>query len=269
MKEPDRLDTLLRGWADRHRPDPSRLAALSERVAIQARRHAETGRVVPDAVVPGSAAVWPRMAWAGVLASVAVLACLIWWRSGPGGSPRTAAGPSLSSAIVSDQELRVGRQVFDEMERLFYPRLKRVSESNGEIGIGVGSETDRPAGTGSPVLVRLALMSRAAGGSAWQRAWTMQVVLRSEEVAQAIAVPGLGQGVTLWAYPLGDGEVAVDASVSAWPRGGVLAANALVRDGIPAEVLRVKSDGTEYRLVETVRVIPAPLAGGARADQRG
>ena len=266
MNPPDRLDELLRRWAAGAEADRDRLDALRGRILARVTSQQETGRAEPGATVLVPA--YRRYAYAAALAA-ALLACVLWWRSGQGWSPRTAVGPSLSSAIVSDQELRVGRQVFDEMERLFYPRLKWVSESNGEIGIGVGSETDRPAGTGSPVLVRLALMSRAAGGSAWQRAWTMQVVLRSEEVAQAIAVPGLGQGVTLWAYPLGDGEVAVDASVSAWPRGGVLAANALVRDGIPAEVLRVRSDGTEYRLVETVRVIPAPLAGGAHADQRG
>ena len=267
MNQPDPLDELLRRWADGVEADPNRLETLRGRIVARAKAPPAIEHEAGD----GGVFVLSRRGWLYAAACAAtLLAAAVWWQCGSARQPASGDQNVLAGATITEEDVRVGRQVFAEMERLFAPGLAWVADSGGEMGVGVEPDARRPAAAGPPVMVRLALMSRSARSAGWECRWTMQVLLRSEETAQVAPAPGSARPVTLWAFPVEGGKVALDArvSIAAGTRG--LAGEALVSDGRPAEVLAVNSDGTEYRLVGTVRVLRPPAGTGrVNVEQQG
>jgi hypothetical protein len=142
------------------------------------------------------------------------------------------------------------------MERLFAQDFRWVAESNGDVDLGVGV---LPGGAGrqnAPTLVRLTVVARAEGQKAWRPIWNADVIVRGEDRVEISPNRKADNRLALWVCPLDDGKVAVDSVISLDAPvkvGGRL--GTVVAQGVPTEVMAVRSGGTEYRVFQTTTVL--------------
>ena len=229
---------------------------------LQRRIVAETGRS-PCADVGDTCEtdilLWGKLGYAALGAAVTLVAGAVWLRLLP-----VRAGPSVAAkgevggaALVLSEGQVLGRKaLFAEMERLFSDQLRWVSLSDGEMGVGVEAIAGGVREGAAPMLVRLAVVSRKAGEKEWKTAWNADVILREEERVEVAAGRKADNRVALWVYPLAEGRVAVDTSLSlVAPVEVASSVSAVVKRGQPAEVLSLTTGETEYRVVQTVQTL--------------
>ena len=175
-------------------------------------------------------------------------------------------------AQLSDDQLRNRRVLLSEMKSLFGDRLTWLAETDARIEVGLSDRQDVNAGSTSAaaeqLAVRVVVEKRASADSDWQLAWSVDVMSRSEEFVELAPATGDGTSMTLWAYTLPDGMVAVDSELSfsdetgskattSSSKGGAFHAafSHVQQDRLPSEELLIGSDGVEYRVFQTVAVL--------------
>jgi hypothetical protein len=249
------IDSKLRGWAARNEPPAEHLTALAARIAADGRRALLAGTDRSPQFVPVS--VWGRLAYAGLGAALATAVLLLSLRGRPVPRSGHAAGADASAlATISARQAETGRKLFDEMERLFSSDLRWVVQSDGDVGIGVESLPGGPLRDAPPLLARLVVVSRRAGETAWTTIWKTDVLLRGEEVVEVVPNHAVDNRLVLWVYPLADGKLAVDTTLSLRePLQVSSRLNTVLPQGQPAEVFSFRSGDMEYRLFQTVEAL--------------
>lgn len=243
------LDRMLKDWAEARAPACDRMDRLYCRIrhGIIARRYEQELEKAPARI-----GLLPRLAYVALGSAVTlVLAALWFFHVHPANN-----GDATRFAAISAQRAAAGEKLFAEMERLFAQDLRWVTESNGDMEVGVGA---LPGGAGRqnvPALVRLTVVARAEGQKTWRPIWNTDVIVRGEDRVEISPNRKADNRLALWVCPLDDGKVAVESVISLnapVKAGGRL--GTVVAQGVPTEVMAVRSGGTEYRVFQTTTML--------------
>ncbi len=249
----DTLDNTLKTWADGHGATEEHLTSLTTRITTEATRAqyqaAET-----------STPILHRFGYAALGMAATLLIGILCLHSGILGYSRDDTGQCL--ARISSDDANAIRSLYAETDHMFAEKLRWIAESNGNMGIGVESVLGGQANDSVPLLVRLTVVSRAAGESEWKREWNADVLLRGQEVAEIAPNPNTPNKLTLWAYPLEDGRVAIDTGFSlVAPVELASHSSAVASEGAPLELLSMKTGDVEYRVFQTVQSLKQKTTG--------
>jgi hypothetical protein len=247
----DPTSTRLRQWADRKKAGTEHLASLQRRIATDAARcHAAANEDEP-VVVP----FWSKLAYAGLGAAVTAVVFLAGLQH-LAKQPATLADDTIHLGSITPRQLENSRKFFTEMERLFPLELRWVAQSDGQVALGVESVPDTPVSDSKPVAVRVLVLSRKAGDTAWRQAWNADLIVRGQDRVEVVPDRLADNKLTLWIYPLEDGKLAVDTQVDLHlPVTLATRLDTVVIPGQPWEVASMTIDGTEYRVLQTVENI--------------
>lgn len=249
-------DAILARWAAARSATPEHLDTLTRRITNEARRRRLESVVGAYERQPVS--LWGKLAYSGLGAAVtaAVFLLVLGW---PNLSPKAVRDPDhgVDLAGISIMQLAANRQLFGEMQRLFSDGLRWVAQSDGDVGIGV---EDAPRQNSSakavPMLVKVTVLSRKSGEQGWHQAWSADMLVHGQDLVEVVLDRRSDNKLTLWVYPLDDGKLAVDTSVSLQlPVPLVSRINAVVARGQPAEIATLHSGDTEYRVFQTVEFV--------------
>lgn len=247
MKQ-DSLQHRLRGWASRQGPASDRLEALTGRISRQARQltvyQADPPRTEPAFLVKA------KYALAGALAAAAIL--VVCMRNHP---VENGAVPNGSGANAGDSASGM-QALYQEATRLFPKQLRWISQSNGEVGLGVESDSTVSFPDTAPVLIRLVVLSRKIPEQQWQQAWTANVIARSEDRVEIVPSRHSSNKMTVWVYALQNGKLAVDTDLQL-DEPLILASrlNAVVGYREQAEVAAVRMGEMEYKVIQIVEPV--------------
>jgi hypothetical protein len=257
-----KIDNLIKEWARQAEPTDEHLKALTQRVSGKLRY------VQPEAEgnkqrAPSAFRILAPLGYTAIGALAAVVMFLYL----PIGVQEVNSGSALkvaaAAAGLSQSRIATGIKLFDEMDRLFNGNLRWVSESNGDMGMGV--ETTPGPCDAVPALVRITVLARRGDSADWSTAWQSDVVLRGQDLVEVAPNAESANKLALWVFPLEDGKIAVDTSVSLALSGHLATQiSAVIAPGETTELAVVHEDGTEYRVFQTV-----VLLGEHSCDPRG
>jgi len=265
----DTLNNLLQGWASQAEAPEARVSQIRDRIAREVRDNPSVSPTEASAFCRSSR-FWDRLLFIGLGAAAACLALLLLpsvtspERPAVAQPSRPMPSPAVSSylAQISESELKANTVLFQEVNELFADELRWIfSSTDTRLGIRrpvAGVTDDR-----SPIFLRIAFLCRRSGDHPWEKSWVADVLVRNEEMVDV----GLGRGdaerLSLWVYRTDDGMIIVDSSLTmTQPLKLSTHSVDLLRPGVPAEVLALKTEGLDYRVVEVARVLKAP-GGGA------
>lgn len=246
------LDARLREWAAAQAPDRRGQEALAGRICAEARRRGLDRYAEP---APPAVPVLARLRYAGLgaLAAAAAILLVLRW---PSVAPDAADPAALAG--ISEAQLRAGGRLFEEVGRLFPDNLRWIAQAGSDVGIGTETRAAVPA-TGEPLLVRVTILSRAAGEDRWTQSWASELILRGQDWVEVVPDRRADNALALWVYPLEDGKLALDTTVRVnLPVRLSARLSAVAEPGRPLEIAALREDGTEYRVFQVV----SPLRKG-------
>jgi len=271
MNEHDekKIDRLLCDWSAGERADLQHLHRLAERI-----KSAIDAQVAPDsqygplvAPTPTVNAGWrtPLVCFSlGVAATVLVTGLGIAWfvaREKPIALPEPAE--TTTFAQIDTGQIHNRATLFRELNEFYAGNLAWMAEVDGRVVLRVDS-----AKIGSPsspiqtndarersVTVRVVVIARAAGDQRWQTLWKADVISENDQFVQIGPSDGAKRDLSLWAHLLPDGSVAVDTSISL-EAGNQESYSGVQRPSVPERILTRKSGNIEYRVFQTVAVLP-------------
>jgi hypothetical protein len=242
------VDDLIREWAKQSEPTDEHIETLKRRVA------GKLSYVQPASAEVRSMStamhVFSRLAYTA-LGAVAVAILFALPRLSDRNGDRSAANAAASMANISESRVEMGELLFKEMDRLFNGNLRWVAESNGDIGMGV--ETLPGQHDAVPALVRVTVLSRQKDTTTWSTAWQSDVVLRGQDLVEVAPNAKTANKLSLWVFPLEDGKIAVDTSLSLELSGRLAAqVSSVIAPGETTQLAAVYENDTEYRVFQTV-----------------
>lgn len=243
------LDRMLKDWAEARAPAGDRMDRLYCRIrhGIIARRYEQELEKAPARI-----GLLPRLAYVALGSAVTLVLAALWvFHAHPANN-----GEASRLAAISAQRAAVGGKLFAEMERLFSQDFRWVAESNGDVDVGVGVLVGGAGRQNVPALVRVTIVERDEGQKTWRQIWNMDVIVRGEDRVEISPNRKADNRLALWVCPLDDGKVAVESVISLnapVKAGGRL--GTVVSQGVPAEIMTVRSGGTEYRVFQTTTVL--------------
>jgi hypothetical protein len=246
----NQLDTMLKNWAAGKTKSDAELQSLARRIITEAAgvKHAECQTAISSAPFLG------KFGYAGLGAVAGFLLCFFCLHAQPAstcGTERLVARSGLS-----DREIAKRTHLFGEVQRLFPDNLRWIAESGGEVGVGVESEKEIGDTKTTPVLVKLTAVSRVIGEKTWRPIWDASVVVRGQELVEIQPNKAGNNKLTLWVYPLADGKVAVDSNLALnTPASLNSSSTTVVGQNAPSEILYERKGDTEYKVLETVKVL--------------
>ena len=172
-------------------------------------------------------------------------------------APKDAPPTPFATARFQQGQLAGKATLLAEAQRLFGSQLAWLAETDSQVQMGLTE--DGPA-SGPAVAVRLVLLRRGHPAQPWTCAWSADVIARAQEVVQWANPPGGPSRLSLWAYVLPDGLIAIDTAfelpgqAAAWS-----AASGLQAEGVPTLVHAVHDQGIEYQMLQTVAVVNESL----------
>lgn len=249
------IDRQLRDWAQRHLASPAHLEGLARKATVKAAHQRSLGVPIAE---PALMLFWGKLGYALSGAIVAMVVLMLCVQHGGSRARETTALSVAQLAKPTPAQMTVSRRLFAETTRLFPKQLRWMAQSNGDMGLGVENEGAGSVADTPPMLVRMVVVSRTAGESAWRPVWTTDVILRGEELVEISPNRNSSNKLTMWVYPLQNGKVAVDSAVDLdKPLKLSSRLNSVVTEGVPAEVATVRMGDTEYRLFQTVETLCA------------
>ncbi len=231
MKDPhhDPLDDLLRRWVARHAPSKAVDECLRHRIG-QAIGN-DTFLDLPPAAPPR------RRAWGWAvgfaLGAAVTVAVLVTLRAREGQHPQetiadrpTSGAPANNTAtsklsgsdvpksvFLGQSELAEKGKLLAGMQELFAGRLAWVGEAGREVQVGLLPDAVSGARGSAPLAVRVVVLARTSGDSAWEPIWQADVIAQDEEVVDLAAENARDGSLQLWMHALPDGAIAVDANL--------------------------------------------------------
>jgi hypothetical protein len=256
-KQRDELTELLRAWADAQSPTAEEKQRLHARVTA-ALSGASSLAGVPPELPPHRSAAWGRVVWFA-LGAAAVLAAVLIWPRGEGGRsalpPAAVADDPQAFAMLPAADLAQKAALLAEVQRLFADHLAWIAENGREVRIGTAAD-DEKAAPGASVVVRVVVVARKRGTDAWTPVWKTDAVIRGEQVVELAPTNDRDGRLQLWAYPLADGTIAVDADLRF---AGALPVqfdySGLQKAGVPSHAFSAKGPDAEYRVYQTVALL--------------
>ncbi|MHC4180821.1 MAG: hypothetical protein ACYSWU_25255 [Planctomycetota bacterium] len=265
----ENLDRLLRDWAAGAQPDEAHLEALRERISQAADQLEGAGAEVISVPKAAPTATWPRrLAWftLGAAAAAAILAAVVVLsRLGPRQGTDTS-GEELAEvppeARLDRRELVAQATLLAAMKEVFADRLTWLAETDGRVVLGIESEARASPDGSQPITVRLVVMSRRPGETTWRHRWNVDCIAQDEQLVELAPQGGPQTRVALWAHLLPDGMIAVDTNLDLGardegrdPQRSTLDTQ-LFEPQVPQRILDLRADDVEYRVFQTVAVLP-------------
>lgn len=244
----DKLDDLLKQWANAGSAGAEHLHNLSRRISTEA-SHRRQPAVLVAQPAPG------RLLYLGLGAAAALL--IVFGSRLVSNRHATEVGNGGESlATISAGEMQGIRKLYGETERMFADQLRYISQSNGDIGMGVETIPGGAVEDARPVLARIVVVSRGPGESQWKRVWSSDVLLRGEELVEVEPNPGTDNRVALWVHTVSKGQVAVDTRLLLKiPVVVSSSASVIQSQGESESIAAFLRDGTEYRVYQAVRAL--------------
>jgi hypothetical protein len=242
------VDNLIREWAKQSEPTDEHIETLKRRVAGKL-SYVQPASAEVRSMTPGMH-VFSRLAYTALgAAAVAILFAFPRWSDKNG--DLSAANAAATMASISESRIEMGERLFKEMDRLFNGNLRWVAESNGDIGMGV--ETLPGQHDAVPALVRVTVLARQKDTTTWSTAWQSDVVLRGEDLVEVAPNAKTANKLSLWVFPLADGKIAVDTSLSLELSGRLATqVSSVIAPGETTQLAAVYKNDTEYRVFQTV-----------------
>lgn len=254
----DKLDTLLRSFAERQQADEQSLDRTRRQILAAASEYA--GDSAP--LRTSSPTRWWRSR--AIWFTVGVAATLLVAFAGSvflvdDGDPIVAepdpdtVDPHAMAGISADQLARQS-QLFEELDRLFGRQLNWFAESNGAIEVGVEPEPSAVSDADDSKLlsIRVTIVRRRRGQSNWDSVWSANLVSRSQRVVQ-FKPEADAPNLVVWAYVLPDGEIACDTELSTNHDGGLHTSTLELQSaGDVAEMASSEVGDVEYRVFQSV-----------------
>ena len=253
MNMNDKINSTLRAWSKEKQASPEHLDSLAKQIRTEAARSSQAGFAGEGEV--SRAGFWYKLSYAGLGAAAAlitVFSCFLYTGSDAPSSSSTGL------ASISAQQLLESGRLFTEMGAVFGDGLRWVAESDGEVGVGVDQLIGGSSANGKTMLVRLVVLSKHDGDADWHPAWNADVLLRGEDIAEVVPNKNVDNKLALWVYPLSDGRIAIDTDLALdIPVRLSSRRSMVVKQGEVRELISIKENGTQYRLIQTVSVLGA------------
>jgi hypothetical protein len=292
----DSLDNMLYHWADERAAGSSHIDNLQDRISLAIKEgnarpgkpeQGESPKEVPEVRMsrPGQEPtvmlrpVWPlRAKLVNRLVEVTLLAAVafVWTTHFLDGGRRQLELVAVEHveipeyAHLTDDVIRDRAIVLSEMKDVFGDQLNWLAETESrfEVGLSDGRLSNGSSHSRSDALeiaVRVVVEERSSPDNAWQRTWAADVISKNEEVVEFAAKNDDRTTMTMWAYVLPDGMVAIDSELDfsggsqATPAADAAQFRAVFsnvqKDRQPSEELLTGANGVEYRVFQTVAVL--------------
>ena len=257
----DPLSDLLRQWAERHTPAEADVERLRHRVA-QAVRSDALLDLPPPQVSPPRRRAWSSALWFALGAAAAVVFMVV-LQTGDGEHLQEAlrgsfADDASASVGFAQPELAEKARLLVGMQDLFAGRLAWIGEAGREVQLGMLPDAASVAHSSAPLVVRVVVLARKSGVSAWKPIWRADVIAQDEEVVDLAAESVRDGTLRLWMHSLPDGAIAVDANLAL---NGVLGVRSSFRGiqqtGVPQRVFCSQTEDAEYQVYQTVALLKA------------
>ena len=258
----EELDRALKEWAVANKPASENTDDLIRRITLEARRVTYENRFSDAWSEPVT--IWRKLSYASLGAVFAILVCAVFLRMPLGPSTQTAGKETSPAGMagISAEQLQSNSKLFSEMKRMFPDGLRWIAQSDGEVGLGIEeTRQDNTAAKSSPMMVKVTVLSRKTGETVWHQAWNADLILHGQDMVEIVPDRKLADNkLSLWVYPLDDGKLAVDSSISLrLPVTIASRLNAVVTPGEPTEMASLLLDGVEYRIFQTVEIIKGKI----------
>ncbi len=292
----DSLDQLLHQWADERAAASSEIDTLQNRIslairdddsqqskpvpAVSSQQTSEVTLPLPDQLATFTPRpVWPlrarlvnRLVGATLIATVAFVGSTHFLDV----SRRRLEVPEVNQSTIpeyvqlTDDQISDRKIVLAEMKNLFGDQLNWLAETDSDFEVGLGedpmtSETPLPMDEAMEIAVRVVVEERTSSEGAWQRTWAVDVISHHEEVVELAAKNDDRTTMTMWAFVLPDGMVAIESelelsesnlsttSTDASPFRATF--SNVQKDRQPSEASLIGANGVEYRVFQTVAVL--------------
>ena len=213
----------------------------------------------PPAGPPGRRR-WNWALWFALGAAAAVM-LMVAWRTGDGQHSRAAlpgglAGDVPPSVFFAQSELAEKARLLAGMQDVFAGRLAWVGEAGREVQLGLLPDAAAGARGSVPLAVRVVVLARTSGDSAWKPIWQADVIAQDDELVDLAAESVRDGRLQLWMHALPDGAIAVDANLALQGATCVRSSfSGIQRTGVPQRVFGSQTEDAEYQVYQTV----APL----------
>lgn len=173
-------------------------------------------------------------------------------------------------ATLNEGQLSEQMIVFSEMKGVFGNQFNWLAETDSRIEVGLRDEPSTNDQSLTPgdileIAVRVVVEERSSSRDQWRRTWSADVISQNEEVVELAAKDDDRSTMTMWAYVLPDGMVAIDSELSFSENGEAdattktapfrAAFSNVQKDRQPSEELLTGANGVEYRIFQTVAVL--------------
>ena len=160
------------------------------------------------------------------------------------------------SVFIGQSELAEKAKLLAGMQELFAGRLAWVGEAGREVQVGLLPDAVSGGRESRPLTVRVVVLARTNGDSAWRPIWQADVIAQNDELVDLPAESTRDGSLQLWMHALPDGAIAVDANLALKGAACVRSAfSGIQQTGVPQRVFDSQTDGAEYEVYQTV----APL----------
>jgi hypothetical protein len=258
MSRQDRLDEVLEQWTQRHAPAASELERLTQQISAalaEGKPLAAPGETQARPRAGARARMAGALALTGTLAAGLLLTYLVATAPRRRGAkaPKDVPPTPFAMARFQQGQLAGKARLLAEAQRLFGGQLAWLAEADSQVQMGL---TDDGPVSGPAVAVRLVLLRRHDPTQPWTCAWSTDVIARAQEVVQWANPPDGPSRLSLWAYVLPDGLIAIDTAFELPGRAAVWsAASGLQAEGVPTLAHAVHDQGIEYQMLQTVAVV--------------
>jgi hypothetical protein len=253
----DPLSDLLRHWARCRAPDDAEAGRLRVRVTA-AVRDAAFLDLPPGCPMRPRAAAWARLRWFALGAAAAgLVVCLLphVLVDRPSIAVREDSPEPLPPlARFQESQLTGKASLLAAAEELFNGHLAWVAEDGREVQLGLSdAAVPRQA---RPLAIRVVVLARKTGNGDWKPLWETDLVTHDEQLVELAPQAAAGARLRLWAHPLPDGMIAVDADFVL--KGTVplrSSSSGIQPGGVPQRVFSLQTDDAEYRIYQTVAML--------------
>ena len=247
------IDSMLRDWAERQKPDEAARRQLESRI-LQAAHRTAADKTHSSALAQCQPPARSRgLLWFAVGVAATLLVAGIWH----GLVPEADSLPALlrhESGLFAARRSPMSR-IFCETERLFGSKLQWVALSGGDAELGLADHSAE----GEPLVVRVVVVSRPIGTIAWERLWEAEVVARANGILELVPDGRPDNHLALWLYRLEDGSALVESRLTLrTPVVMKTETSEILTFGATHKVSRLQQGGVEYLLLQTV----APVVKG-------
>lgn len=279
------LDELLGRWAASREPSEERVAQLhhatlaelkssrfvdlAEAAPRRVTRWRTYGTVVAMAAAALFAFLLPYLRQAGVDEKIVPARPADVAQAPPDETQHSDSDDVPAAARLDERQLARKAKLLRVLQETFPNDLLWVSETEGEIHIGLRSDSEQSLAVDQPaaeLAVRIVVTARQKDQPQWKTLCSADVVIEPQELVEVPLETKGGGKLAVWTCVLPDGMVAVDTDISLpGIRGLHASASTVQREGVPCRADSSAADGWEYRVFQTVGRLPG---GSSSPTQR-